>query len=167
MFQAMPSRSFRYRFVDQVGIRCWVLVLAMVCGGEPTSATAQQAKQQPPADPTAAPAQPAQPARHAFKLGEFRIKNFRPVEREKVTLDFTVYAEVEDGQQEQFARAWSHLEHRVRSQVITSARLVPASEFDDPALHAFRRRIYLRLRRAVPELPVAEVYVSDFSYIVE
>ncbi len=108
-----------------------------------------------------------QPGRYAFKLGEFRIKNFRPVEREKVTLDFTVYIEVDEGQQERFEQAWRSREHRVRNQIITSARLVPPNQFDDPTLHALRRRIYLRLRRAVPELPVGQVFISDFSYIVE
>lgn len=95
------------------------------------------------------------------------MKNYRPVEREKVTLEFTIYVEVEDGNEQKFERVWTHCEHRVRNQILTSARLVPPHEFDDPTLHALRRRIYLRLRRAVPELPVGEVFVSDFSYMVE
>jgi hypothetical protein len=110
---------------------------------------------------------PAEPSRYAFKLGEFRLKNFRPVEREKVTLEFTVYVEIDAAQQQRFKHVWQYREHRVRNQIITSARLVPPNEFDDPALQALRRRIYLRLRRAVPELPLGEVFVSDFSYIVE
>ena len=40
------------------------------------------------------------PPRHAYDLGSYRIKNFRPVEREKVTLEFAVYAEVEDAHHE-------------------------------------------------------------------
>lgn len=108
-----------------------------------------------------------EPLRHAFKLGEFRIRNYRPVEHEKVTLQFTVYAEIDDGQHERFEQVWKNREHRVRNQIITAARLVPPNEFDDPTLRALRRRIYLRLRRAVPELPSGEIFVSDFSYIVE
>lgn len=109
----------------------------------------------------------AEPQRNAFKLGEFRIKNFRPVEREKVTLSFTVWVEVADEDVAQFEQAWESRKHRVRGQVITSARLVPSTAFEDATLHTLRRRIYLRLRRAVPELPIAEVFISDFSYIVE
>ncbi len=111
--------------------------------------------------------EPAEPKRHAYKLGDFRIKNFRPVEREKVTLVFTVWVEVTEENAEQFSRAWESRKHRVRNQVITSARLVPPTAFEDATLKTLRRRIYLRLRRAVPELPIADVYISDFSYIVE
>jgi hypothetical protein len=104
---------------------------------------------------------------NAFKLGEFEIKVFRPVEREKATLHFIIWVEVEEAEVAGFADQWKPRQHRVRNQVITSARLVHPSEFDDPTLHAFRRRIYLRLRRAVPELPIKEVFITDFSYIVE
>lgn len=139
-----------------------LLTLLMVCAQE------LQAAEKPKSSSTSNEAEVAeQPGRCAFKLGEFRIKNFRPVEREKVTLDFTVFIEVEEGQRERFEQAWHSREHRVRNQIITSARLVPPNQFDDPTLHALRRRIYLRLRRAVPELPVGQVFISDFSYIVE
>lgn len=109
----------------------------------------------------------AEPPRHAFELGDFRIKNFRPVQREKVKLNFTVWIEVEDGKQMNFEQVWNTRKHRIRNQIITSARLVPPNEFEDPTLNALRRRIFLRLRRAVPELPISEVFISEFSYIVE
>jgi hypothetical protein len=104
---------------------------------------------------------------NAFKLGEFTLKVFRPVEREKGTLHFVIWVEVDEAKVAGFADQWMPRQHRVRNQVITSARLVHPSDFDDPTLHAFRRRIYLRLRRAVPELPIKEVFITDFSYIVE
>lgn len=110
---------------------------------------------------------PPQPEYHAHKLGEFAIKDFRPVQREKVKLDFTVYVEVSEAQQEQFEHIWPTHEHRTRNHIITAARLVPGMEFDDPTLAVLRRRIELRLRRALPELPFDEVFVSDFSYLVE
>jgi hypothetical protein len=78
-----------------------------------------------------------------------------------------VWAEADEADVARFAAQWKSQTHRVRNHVITSARLVHPSEFDDPTLHAFRRRIYLRLRRAVPELPIKEIFITDFSYIVE
>jgi len=107
------------------------------------------------------------PKRHAYKLGDFRIKDYRPVEREKIKIEFTIYIEVPDGKEQRFERLWKNHEHRVRNQIITAARLVQSVEYDDPKLHHLRRRIYLRLRRALPELPVGEVFVSDFSYLVD
>lgn len=141
----------------------WLTVLTSTCAS-PVQAADHKADA-PPGDQT--PIETAEPGRHAFELGEFRIKNFRPVEREKVTLEFTVWVEVTAENAAQFEQAWQSRKHRVRGQVITSARLVPSTAFEDPTLNALRRRIYLRLRRAVPELPVEEVFISDFSYIVE
>lgn len=143
-----------------------LLMLAAVA----VCATPPAARGESPPPPEAAADQsetPEEPPRHAYKLGDFRIKNFRPVEREKVTMEFTVFVEVPDGEEQLFELLWKNHEHRIRNQVITSARLVPPNEFDDPKLRAFRRRIYLRLRRAMPELPIGDVYVSDFSYILE
>lgn len=146
-------------------LRPLALVLLVALGG---GALAQEpAPQADPASEGDTGEQQQQPQRHAFKLGDFHIKNFRPVEREKVRLEFTVWMEIADGQQDRFTAVWNSREHRIRNQIITSARLVPPNEFDDPTLQALRRRIYLRLRRAVPELPLGEVYISDFSYLME
>jgi hypothetical protein len=57
--------------------------------------------------------------------------------------------------------------HKIRDQVITVSRLVPLAHFDEPDLKSFRRRILLRLRRAVPQLAIVDVYVSDFQIRVQ
>lgn len=128
---------------------------------------------EPPAtdDPTAAETQgepsPAPPAFVSFTLGEFVLKDHHPVEQEQVKVFLTLHAEVPHADAARFEKMWPEYEHRVRSQVITATRLVTPLEFDDPELKALLRRIYLRLRRALPELPIEQVYVSDFSYLVE
>ncbi len=105
------------------------------------------------------------PAHQGYKLGDFRIKAFRPIEREKVKMQFTLYAEVAEGTQERFEQLQEKYEHRIRNQIITAARLIPSIDYDDPTLHALRRLIYLRLRRNLPELRIESVFVSDFSYL--
>ncbi|MGI9455703.1 MAG: hypothetical protein ACR2NU_04030 [Aeoliella sp.] len=132
-------------------------IVALLLVVLPAQATAEEA------DSSAAET----PSHHPYKLGEFSIKDFRPVEHEKVKLKFTVYVEVVDGREERFEQLWDDYEHRVRDQVITAARLVPTVDYDDPTLRALRRRIHLRLRRAVPELPIDGVFVSDFSFLVD
>lgn len=145
----------------------WLLMLLALAVAMPAAGQENTGVPAPASDSAGEDELPAEPPRHAFELGNFRIKNFRPVEREKVRLDFTVWVEVEDGKQTNFQQVWNTRKHRIRNQIITSARLVPPNEFEDPTLHALRRRIFLRLRRAVPELPVSEVFISEFSYIVE
>jgi hypothetical protein len=44
---------------------------------------------------------------------------------------------------------------------------VPLAEFDEAELKSFRRRILLRLRRAIPELELKDVFVSEFELKVQ
>ncbi|QDU54292.1 hypothetical protein [Aeoliella mucimassa] len=150
--------------------RCGLLLLAVLllsASCAPLAGAADAKAKAKKGDKEDKEAEPEVPPPHAYKLGDFHIKNYRPVEREKVTLSFTVYAEVEDEYNELFEKIWDVRQHRVRNQIITSARLMDPNLFDDPTLHAFRRRIYLRLRRAFPELLIHEIYISDFSYMLE
>lgn len=152
-----PDLTARY-------FRFGLVVACLLCSSLATAA--EEANPSAAADETVADENEA-PKRHAYKLGDFRLKNYRPVEREKVKLQFTVYIELADGDEKRFEKVWKNHEHRVRNQIITAARLVPSVEYDDPKLHLLHRRIYLRLRRAVPQLPLGEIYVSDFSYLVD
>jgi hypothetical protein len=102
-----------------------------------------------------------------YKLGEFTVKNFRPVEQEQLVIRLAVYAEVAQDDKTRFEALWPSHQQRVRSQIITATRILSPQEFDDPQLQALRRRIYLRLRRTLPDLPIEQIYVSDFSYLVE
>jgi hypothetical protein len=105
--------------------------------------------------------------RRTFELGEFVIKSFRPVEQEQLVIRLIVHAEVTPEQKARFTALWPSYQQRVRSQIITAVRVVSPQEFDDPQLRALRRRIFLRLRRVLPDLPIEQIYVSDFSYLVE
>ncbi len=107
----------------------------------------------------------AAPLPVGFRLGEFIVKDSRPVDNEKFTLEFELYALVDPGETERFAVAFAGLEHRVRDKVLTSVRLSPVELFEEPDLAGFRRRILLRLRRAVPELAIEAVLVTDFRML--
>jgi hypothetical protein len=100
-------------------------------------------------------------------LGEYRVRANYPVEAQKSTVTFVLHAAVPS---ENFAEARRLVEsrrHRVRDQVITATRMTPLALLDEPGLTSFRRRILLRLRRALPELPIDDVYVSDFQLTVK
>jgi hypothetical protein len=51
--------------------------------------------------------------------------------------------------------------------VITATRLAPLAVYNEADLASFRRRILVRLRRAMPELVLEDVYISDFTLIVK
>jgi hypothetical protein len=99
----------------------------------------------------------------AIKLGEFSIRVFHGVASRKDTVSFILHATVGQDDYPTFARFYSHHKNKVREQVVVATRLVPIDDYDDPELKKFRRRILLRIRRAMPELPIEEIYLSDFS----
>jgi hypothetical protein len=100
-------------------------------------------------------------------LGEYRIRSYYHVDAQKSTVRFSLFATVKT---EHFAEI-EHLveEHRqkLRDQVIMATRLAPLTVFQEPDLATFRRRILLRLRRAIPELAIDDLYVSEFDLMIK
>jgi hypothetical protein len=99
----------------------------------------------------------------AIKLGEFNIRVYHSVSTRKDSVSFILYATVKKDDYPTFEGLYSHHKNKVRDQVVVATRLVPVEDYDDPELKKFRRRIWLRLRRSMPELPIDDLYLSDFS----
>jgi hypothetical protein len=102
-----------------------------------------------------------------IELGVYRIRAHYPVEAQKSVVRFVLHAAVAT---EHFAEAERIVEvrrHKLRDEVITATRMTPLTVFDESGLTSFRRRILVRLRRALPELLIDDVYVSDFQLAVK
>jgi hypothetical protein len=100
-------------------------------------------------------------------LGEYRIRAYYPVDAQKSTVRFVLHVAVASEHYDRMQRLADAHEHKLRDQVITATRMSPLAIFDEPGLENFRRRIYLRLRRALPELAIDDVYVSEFQLTVK
>jgi hypothetical protein len=100
---------------------------------------------------------------HGVSLGEFRIRSYYPVDAQKSTVRFTLYATVKDDHFAEVQRLVEEHRQKLRDQVITVTRLAPLAVFQEPDLAAFRRRIVVRLRRALPELKIDDLYISEFD----
>jgi len=98
-----------------------------------------------------------------IKLGEFKIRMSHTVSSRQDGVSFILYATVKNDDFKTFDRLFEHRKNKIRDQVVVATRLVPIEDYDDPELAKFRRRILLRLRRTMPELPIDNVYISDFS----
>jgi hypothetical protein len=99
----------------------------------------------------------------AVKLGEFSIRVYHTVSSRKDTVTFILHAIVAKDKFAEFEHAYVHRKHKTRDQIVVATRLVSIEEYDDPELKKFRRRILLRLRRALPELPIEDIRLSDFT----
>ncbi len=102
-----------------------------------------------------------------IELGDFKIRTDYPVEAQKSTVRFALYAAVKGEHSAEMRRLVEAHRQKVRDIVITATRLAPLAQFDEPDLAAFRRRIMIRLRRMLPELAVEDLYISDFGLMVK
>jgi hypothetical protein len=103
----------------------------------------------------------------AIDLGEYRIRSYYPVQAQKSIVRFVVYATAPPDRLAEAQQLAAHRRHKIRDQIISATRMMPLAEFDDPDLKRFRRRVMLRLRRALPELPVEDLYISNFELQVQ
>ena len=100
-------------------------------------------------------------------LGEYLIRSHYPVQAQKSIVRFTLFATTKEERLAKMRSLAAHRKHKIRDQVITVSRMVQLALFDEPDLKTFRRRMLLRLRRALPELVIDEVYVSVFQLHVQ
>ncbi|MEX2172408.1 MAG: hypothetical protein WD851_24015 [Pirellulales bacterium] len=100
-----------------------------------------------------------------IKLGEFLVRDLSPVEGTKLRVNFKLYCGVKREDASAFQKTLHEQEARFRDHVLTAVRLVPLQAFEEPDLKTMRRRILLRLRRAMPELAISELYLTDFNFL--
>jgi hypothetical protein len=100
-----------------------------------------------------------------IKLGDFLLRDHSPIEGVKTRISFTLFAAVKKEHAAEFEKILHHQQARINDHILTAVRLVPLQAFDEPELKTFRRRIQLRLRRAMPELKMDELYLTDFNFI--
>jgi hypothetical protein len=103
---------------------------------------------------------------HGISIGEFRIRSYYPVDAQKSIVRFALYATVKDEHYKTATRLIEEHREKLRDQIITATRLAPLTVFQEPDLASFRRRILVRLRRALPELTVEDLYVSEFDLTI-
>jgi hypothetical protein len=104
---------------------------------------------------------------HGIKLGEFKIRSDYPAEAQKSTVRFVLYAAVKEDRMAAMDAIISQHREKLRDEIITATRLTPLGMFELPDLKGFRRRLFIRLHRTVPELVIDDLYISDFGLIVK
>ena len=100
-------------------------------------------------------------------LGEFVVRDFHPAEGVRSALRFELYAQVRQADLAKFEAVLVNRRHKLRNQVITASRTAAVSDFDDPELLMIRKRILLRIRRAMPGLPLADVVLTDYEFSLD
>jgi hypothetical protein len=160
----MNSRSLLFASLRLVTI---VVVLAVPSPSDAHGHAAESSAANPSEHAESAPAPEPGKAIQGVSLGDYRIRSYYHVDAQKSTVRFSLFATVKT---EHFAELEHLVEvHRqkLRDQVIMATRLAPLTVFQEPDLANFRRRILLRLRRAIPELTIEDLYVSEFDLTIK
>jgi hypothetical protein len=157
MQYAFPRQSR----VGRIGVMIAVAVLAF-------RATVAAASHHEPAgnDPAEAAEEGSATESSGIKLGEFKVRTDYPVEAQKCTVRFVLYATVEGERSAELRRLVEKHRQKVRDVVIIATRLAPLNVFQEPDLAKFRRRILIRLRHNLPEIAFDNLYISDFGLLV-
>jgi hypothetical protein len=160
----MNSRSFLTHVFKLTAVAAALTVRSASGGHGPAAEAAAaevRASAESPADGEAGK------AIHGVSLGDYRIRSHYQVDAQKSIVRFSLYATVKN---EHFGEVQGLVEeHRekLRDQVIMATRLTPLNLFQEPDLATFRRRVLVRLRRAIPELTIEDLYVSEFDLTIK
>lgn len=104
------------------------------------------------------------PVMAGIELGRFLVRDLRPAEGIKVRLSFVLYAEVEEDLAGRTEKVIKSFRHRVRNEVLVALRMSEQHDFQEPGLETFRRRIFLRLRRVIPQLVFNRLLIGEYEY---
>jgi hypothetical protein len=106
---------------------------------------------------------PDSPTKRFFDLGEIHVREFRPPSNEVADVRFTMHILLDDDADARDLAALEQVRHRLRDQAIVAARLAATADYAEPTLDALLASILRRMKRAFPELPLQQLYLSAFS----
>jgi hypothetical protein len=104
---------------------------------------------------------------HGISLGDYRIRSHYQIDAQKSIVRFSLFATVNDEHFGEVNRLVDEHRQKLRDLVIMATRLTPLNAFQEPDLVTFRRRILMRLRRALPDLTVEDLYLSEFDLTIK
>jgi hypothetical protein len=104
---------------------------------------------------------------HGVSLGDYRIRSYYQVDAQKGTVRFSLFATVKDEHFGQMQRLVEEHRQKIRDQVIMATRLAPLTVFQEPDLATFRRRLLVRLRRAIADFTAEDLCLSEFDVTIK
>jgi hypothetical protein len=146
---------------------CTAAVAGMLCAATPSRASGHGAPAHGEAEAAEEVALDPDAKSGGIQLGEYRIRAYYPIDAQKSTVRFVLYASVSSEHYTDMQRFIRAHENKIRDQVITATRMTPLAIFDEPTLENFRRRIFLRLNRSLPGITIDDVFVSEFQLSVK
>ena len=151
-----------------VGVECAVTYVCLPSGGD-TAAAAGVAPKPAPAKATehAAPKPDEAEASGNVEvdLGEYCVTIFQPASNTTLRIDFHLYGSVTAENEKEFHRLHDENKQRFREQVLMTVRSADITDLTDASLGLIKRTILDKARRTIGKPLLAEVIISDYSFI--
>ena len=139
------------------GLLLVVLLLAVGCGGEETSAEKEKSKE------ALAEKAKKEAERVNVAVGKFVIREPRPTENMKLDLRFNLDIVVQQKNKAKLEEEIETHRNRLKDQVITAIRTAQTPEFDEPTLDKIKHRIQIRIRSLLEGIPIEGLYITDYQ----
>jgi len=160
-------RNSEFGLRNEIGAmpRFVLILLAMIVVGGMAGMSSARAQEFSENEPdTSEPEAETEEVRPTIDLGMFQVKDFRPARNETAKLSFTIHLALQKSVSETTVEQLERWRHRLRNEVIIAIRLTETKEFLEPDLHKFRRRISLRVNRALKAILVSEALLTEFTF---
>ena len=99
----------------------------------------------------------------SVSLDKFQIHDLRPVRNETVKMSFELHLVLAEDASDATYEHLALWKQRLRDRVIMAVRSAHAKELVEPSLARLRRRILLRVNRALKSQLIEEVLLTSFS----
>ena len=100
-------------------------------------------------------------------LGQYAVTAFHPGSNTTLRLDFTLFGVILEKDQLEFDPTFEASKHRIRHQVIITARNSEISDLTDAGLGLIKRKILEKINRSLGKPYLQDVVFSDFSFVEE
>lgn len=103
-------------------------------------------------------------ARPTLDLGKFVINDLRPTRNETAKVTFSMHLAFSENLTEKQVRQLESWKHRLRDQVITATRISYLTDFQEPDLSRFRRKILIRVNRMFKAKLADDVLMTEYLF---
>lgn len=98
-------------------------------------------------------------------LEKYTVTAYQPLTNTTIRIDFHLYGTIPEEEAKDFGHHFEAHKHRLREQVLLTARSSEIEDLTDAGLSLMKRRLLEKVNQALGEPVVKSIVISDFSFI--
>ncbi|MGV3605094.1 MAG: flagellar basal body-associated FliL family protein [Planctomycetaceae bacterium] len=98
-------------------------------------------------------------------LGKYNIMVYHPAQNMTLKINFHLIGTVTEGEETDASTLFTHVEHRLRDQIIFEIRNSTPADLTDPGLGLIKRKILAKTNELLGQPLLQNIVFSDFTYL--